>query len=388
MELLIALFFGIVQGLTEFLPISGGGHLALIQNVNQTMFGEELFSPTLTFDILLRLGTLMAIVFVFFSDIRGLWAAFLDIIKEIKRKEFSLRSEDPYRRLLYMLAVTALFLIPAVFISEYTGNYLNGLSVISVTLLVTGISNLLIDKIGVKKHTNAFFEQNFKSEGIVTEVELPSVEDEAVNETVFSKEPETDHPEESLDNLVLEEAVLVNTEAVSVAKAEVLEQEDSVFTEEPVNEEPPKAEATPSTEASEDSEDVTPDETEPRYFFKQACIVGIFQLCSVIPGLSRCSLTVLGGLFAGFRRDFTVKYAFLSTIPVLLAKILLQSITVLQDGIRMNWIPYLLGMVAAFVSGVFAIGLMRKSVRKYYCRRFGLYCLLLGIVIFMIQLRG
>ena len=178
------------------------------------------------------------------------------------------------------------------------------------------------------------------------------------------------------------------TSDISVAKAEVLEQEDSVFTEEPVNEEPPKAEATPSTEASEDSEDVTPDETEPRYFFKQACIVGIFQLCSVIPGLSRCSLTVLGGLFAGFRRDFTVKYAFLSTIPVLLAKILLQSITVLQDGIRMNWIPYLLGMVAAFISGVVSISIVRKAVRKGYCKRFGVYCLVLGIVILLICMRG
>ena len=66
MELLIALFFGVVQGATEFLPISGGAHLAMIQNFNQTIFGEALFSPTLTFDILLRLGTLLAIIFVFF----------------------------------------------------------------------------------------------------------------------------------------------------------------------------------------------------------------------------------------------------------------------------------------------------------------------------------
>ncbi len=123
-------------------------------------------------------------------------------------------------------------------------------------------------------------------------------------------------------------------------------------------------------------------------YLKKAALVGIFQLCSIIPGLSRCGVTVLGGLFAGFRRDVTVKYAFLSAIPVLAVKILMQMVTVLQDGIQMSWIPYLLGMLAAFVSGVISIGVMRKAVRKGYCKRFGIYCVILGLMILIIQVRG
>ncbi len=364
MELLIALFFGLVQGLTEFLPISGGGHLALIQTVNQTVFGEELFSPTLTFDVLLRLGTLLAILFVFYSDIRGLWRAFCDCVKDIKNKSFSWRTEDPDRKLLYMLAVTALFLIPALFLSQYAGVYFGGLTIVACMLFVCGISNFFIDKIGVKENTNAFFEQNFGTEGLVPEIVVP---EEETGETAF----QFDEEESSCD----EDA----TVSVFVSEQEVVEEPILCETQ---------PEETVATVLEEEKNDREPDEFEPKFFFKQAITVGLFQLCSAIPGISRCSLTVLGGLFAGFRRDFTVKYAFLSAIPVLVVKILMQTVTVLQDGIRMNWLPYLLGMLAAFFSGVFAIGRMRTSVRKYSCRRYGVYCLVLGVIIFVIQLRG
>lgn len=379
MEHLVALFFGVVQGVTEFLPISGGGHLALIQNVNQTIFGEELFAPTLTFDILLRFGTLMAIVFVFFSDIKSLWNAFLGSVKDIRNKQFSLKSDDPDRRLLYMLILTALFLIPAVFLTEYLGNNWSGLMVISCMLLVSGVSNILIDKIGVKKHTNAFFEQNFSTEGLVSEVEPVLSE----NDSVLEEEPTECEQEESVP---MAEVTLSDIEPSGegcVSVADESETEDI-----PIDEIEASIEESNLDNLSESNEEAVIEESNPKHFLKQAGMVGLFQLCSSIPGISRCSLTVLGGLFAGFGRDFAVKYAFLSAIPVLVAKILLQMVTVLQDGIRMNWIPYLLGMIAAFLSGVFAIGLMRKSVRKYYCRRFGIYCIVLGIIIFVIQLRG
>lgn len=294
MELLIALFFGVVQGATEFLPISGGAHLAMIQNFNQTIFGEALFSPTLTFDILLRLGTLLAIVFVFFTDIKMLWKEFLCVVSEIWKRQFSFQTDRPYRKLFYMLFVTTLFLIPAGILSEYTGTYLNTLPVIACTMMVTGVVNFFIDKI-----------------------------DKFPKKLLFS-----------------------------------------------------------GLHAQEDSEKSSGS------YLKKAITVGAFQFVSVIPGLSRCAMNILGGLYAGFRRDVTVKYAFLSAIPVLAAKILLQGVTILQDGIRMNWMPYLLGMLAAFFSGVVSIGIIRSAVRKGYCKRFGIYCLIVGIVILVIQMRG
>ena len=61
-----AVILGIVQGLTEFLPVSSSGHLVLFQH----WFGWE--EPELLFDISLHVGTLVAVVAVFFKDLVAL----------------------------------------------------------------------------------------------------------------------------------------------------------------------------------------------------------------------------------------------------------------------------------------------------------------------------
>jgi len=65
MSILHAIILGIVQGITEFLPISSSGHLIVLQRV----FGIE--EPLLTFDIAVHVGSLVAILIVFWSDV---WA--------------------------------------------------------------------------------------------------------------------------------------------------------------------------------------------------------------------------------------------------------------------------------------------------------------------------
>lgn len=64
MSIIQSLFLGLVQGVTEFLPVSSSGHLAIIRN----LFGIEMKS-SLFFDVLLHLGTLVAIICVFRKDI-------------------------------------------------------------------------------------------------------------------------------------------------------------------------------------------------------------------------------------------------------------------------------------------------------------------------------
>lgn len=66
MNLIQAIILGIVQGLTEFLPISSSGHLVLMQKV----FG--ITEPTLIFDTSVHLGTLIAVFAVFKDDIIGI----------------------------------------------------------------------------------------------------------------------------------------------------------------------------------------------------------------------------------------------------------------------------------------------------------------------------
>lgn len=63
LEILETLFLGLVQGLTEFLPVSSSGHLVIFQNILGINEGE------ITLDILLHLGTLVAVFACFWEDI-------------------------------------------------------------------------------------------------------------------------------------------------------------------------------------------------------------------------------------------------------------------------------------------------------------------------------
>lgn len=75
-----AFLLGIVQGLTEFLPVSSSGHLVLFQQ----LLGIN--EPMLYFDVAAHLGTLIAVTFYFFSDIRAItidsWRGLLGILRK------------------------------------------------------------------------------------------------------------------------------------------------------------------------------------------------------------------------------------------------------------------------------------------------------------------
>jgi len=77
MELIEIVFLGIIQGLTEFLPVSSSGHLVL----GQYLLGIK--SPGNTLEILFHLGTLGSVVFVFFNEIKNI---FLTIDKKPTQK--------------------------------------------------------------------------------------------------------------------------------------------------------------------------------------------------------------------------------------------------------------------------------------------------------------
>ena len=77
MTLLQAIFMGVIQGLTEFLPVSSSGHLALFK----ILFGVET-DTGLLFDVLLHVGTLIAICTVYYRDIAKMIVEGLCIIRD------------------------------------------------------------------------------------------------------------------------------------------------------------------------------------------------------------------------------------------------------------------------------------------------------------------
>ena len=99
----LALFMGVLQGLTEFLPISSSGHLALFG----AWFG--LSEPDITFDVLVHMGTLAAIVIYFRKD---LW----QIVKLLLRGD---SGDMPRRIVWYLIAATVPAGLVGVFLKDY-----------------------------------------------------------------------------------------------------------------------------------------------------------------------------------------------------------------------------------------------------------------------------
>ena len=99
MSVIEAIIQGIIQGATEFLPVSSSGHLS----ISQHMFGIEL--PGILFDIMLHLGTLIAVVFVYRQLVWRLIQEFFSLCGDLIHRRFKWSEMNRDRRLLMMLII-------------------------------------------------------------------------------------------------------------------------------------------------------------------------------------------------------------------------------------------------------------------------------------------
>ena len=90
---------GIIQGATEFLPVSSSGHLS----ISKHLFGIEM--PGILFDVMLHLGTLIAVVFVYRELIWRLIKEFGALCVDIAHRNFKWSEMNQDRRLIFMLII-------------------------------------------------------------------------------------------------------------------------------------------------------------------------------------------------------------------------------------------------------------------------------------------
>ncbi len=100
MTTLDAIIQGIVQGLTEFLPVSSSGHLAITQHVLGVNGEENLF-----FNVMLHLGTLVAVIAFYHKLLWTLIKEFFLMIKDIFTGKFSFKNLSYERNLIFMLII-------------------------------------------------------------------------------------------------------------------------------------------------------------------------------------------------------------------------------------------------------------------------------------------
>ncbi len=123
MSILEAIILGIVQGVTEFLPVSSSGHL---------LFAQQLFDiqeNSLSFSILLHLGTLIPVLIVFWSDI---WKLIV----------------NPFQKLTYVILLGS---VPAAIVGLTMDNFIEevfyGGELLWITFLITAFVLLYSDKV-------------------------------------------------------------------------------------------------------------------------------------------------------------------------------------------------------------------------------------------------
>ncbi len=139
-----AVILGLVQGLAEFLPISSSGHLALLQDI----FSVEA-DKVLLFAVLLHLGTLVSVFFVYWKDIWELIAELGLTIKDLCTGKGLRLSERPVRKLGVMIIVAT---IPTALIGLLLNDFFAGLytSMVAVGIgfLITGVLMFLAERMG------------------------------------------------------------------------------------------------------------------------------------------------------------------------------------------------------------------------------------------------
>lgn len=274
MTILKAVILGVIQGLTEFLPVSSSGHLAVAQQLLKVPEDRILF-----FTIMLHLGTLFSVFFVYSRDVVTIIIEFFRLIGEIiTGKGFKIDNE--HRKLgVFIIIATIPTGLMGILLGNIFESFYSSTLTVGVALLVTGILLLLAERFGSGKR---------------------SIQD---------------------------------------------------------------------------------------MHWLDAAIVGIFQGFAITPGLSRSGSTIVGSLFRGFNKELATKFSFLISIPAILGAAVLEFKDVFEIGMKDVSVSIVVaGVLAAFISGLFAIKALINLIKKEKLYYFSFYTWAIGLTVIVISL--
>jgi undecaprenyl-diphosphatase len=268
-----ALIMGVVQGLTEFLPVSSSGHLIIVP----FLFGwTDPFITSVAFSVMLHVGTLLALLLYFRTEwLRLVPAGFATI------RDRSFRG-DPDRKLAWLLVAAT---IPA------------------------ALAGFLL---------NDFLEKTVREPGLV--------------------------------------AVMLVVGAVILWLADRW------------------------GGLTKGIGDVT---------FPLAFGIGAAQALALVPGISRSGVSISAGRFAGLAREPAARFSFLMATPVIAGAAIFEARKLITGdaGVAVELTPLLVGMIASFVTGVFAISFMLRYLQTRSLTVFVVYRLVVAAIVIVAWLR-
>lgn len=140
-----ALFYGVIQGITEFLPVSSSGHLALLPHY------LKINDPGVAFDLAMHVGTALAVLVYFFKDVKEIFSSALDKDDLVKR-------ESGRSWIANMIIATLITFVLAFAIKDIAADYGRSAWMISLNLVIFGILMWYFDHKGVQEDTSIMSE--------------------------------------------------------------------------------------------------------------------------------------------------------------------------------------------------------------------------------------
>ncbi|HJC53911.1 MAG TPA: undecaprenyl-diphosphate phosphatase [Candidatus Gemmiger stercoravium] len=273
LEILKAVVYGVIEGITEWLPISSTGHMILAEQVLKFQFSDAFMEM---FRVVIQLGAILAVVVLYF---RKLWPFCVDNGQTVG---FSRHIRWPVMHLWFKIIAACLpAAVLGILLDDWFDAHLYNSLTVATTLILYGVIFILIER--------------------------------------RPRPPRT-------------------------AKLS-------------------------------------------RITYRQAGIVGLWQVLSLVPGTSRSGATIIGGTLCGMSRPCASQFTFFLAIPVMLGASGLKLVKFFGDGNQLTGAEVtvlLVGCVVAFLVSMLAIRFLMDYVKRHTFTAFGWYRIALGIVVLVV----
>ena len=117
--------------------------------------------------------------------------------------------------------------------------------------------------------------------------------------------------------------------------------------------------------------------------FKDAFLIGVFQVLSLIPGTSRSGSTIIGGILIGASRELAAEFTFFLAIPVMFGASLIKLLKFGLVFTSVELAVLIVGMVVAFGVSILAIKFLMGYIKKHDFKVFGWYRIVLGLLVLL-----
>ena len=289
MTLLESLLLGIIQGLTEFIPVSSTAHLL----IGQQLLGIPADSATFSFLVIVQVGTLVSLFVYYWQDLLKIASATLQTLLVIGKNPRSIRNLTPFDH------------------AQGKPGILTPDTLLGLYIILATVPALLV----------GYFVRDWV-------------------EFLF-RQP------------LLQAATRLFAAAILLALAEHFGRKNR----------------------SLDS-----------MKWLDALVVGLFQVLAVFPGSSRSGATISGGMFRGFNRPAAARFAFLMSVPVMLAAGAYEMLDVLKMPDLGEFLPLLaVGFVSAAIGGWFAVRWLIAFLSRGSLYVFSVYCATIGTIVLAVH---